>query len=506
MMSIILKWTVTLILSVMFTVSLVACGSGGGGGSNSSSGGHDGNIAISNLSYYLSNGQTYDDALVNVTFDFNTTNDVSSVTYNFFDSKMNEMGSFTSNIQGASGIKTGYIMGGFYLAPDFFDTMTFQIVANDMLGLHSGVLSGTFKVDGGLGTAYKYLFNSDFYGGSTAIADLNGDGLNDIIVTSAGGRNLQLFYQSAKGLLDDPVEIPTDFNISASAIGDVNNDGKLDLVLSTAQKVYIYLSYTGKLSLPKEYALNYPYTRGVKIVDLDLDGRNDVVVSTMSNTWDGRLSVLYQDSSGELNMESIIADYMYSPLQAPDIVDMDNDGDNDIVTLTTFYSVGVIKQTSKRIFSNSPEEYSSPGYPWGIHSFTTGDINGDGLNDIVYTTELYNDNYVKILIQNSQGTFDFIETLTVMYEAHDIYLYDITLDGLNDIICDLGSTFVVVPQMSDHTFGKHAYYSIDYFYGNYFTESLSLGDVTGDARLDAVVTRGENGLYVLPFYPHISTQ
>lgn len=357
--------------------------------------------------------------------------------------------------------------------------------------------------------------------GQTVIGDLNGDGRND--VATSNGEVLFIYYQDSNGALSSLLSINShqhfDIEMSRIALGDLNNDGKQDIVLmgrclsggcqTTYEFIVLYQDpQTGEL-VPGP-ALDVSGTRALNaaIGDINSDDRDDLVIVTNEN----RLSIFYQNATGGLERETIY-DRTFVILTGPvRILDMDNDGDKDIVVQSGLKQLAIIKQdstVSPSVLDGTPDYYSIQTSYWPhIRTFEVGDLNGDGRNDVV-TADPGNNGYLNIFFQNTAGTLDPAVLIPVFSTPlYGIEIADVNGDGLNDIageVVDIGSGAVhVFHQKADHSFGNPIAYRFTTLSGGGSPESdaLSFGDVTGDGRPDAVVTWWPDKLLVvLPGIP-----
>jgi hypothetical protein len=142
---------------------------------------------------------------------------------------------------------------------------------------------------------------------AVAIADLDGDGRNDLVVVDPVNSVVAVILQShtAAGQFMPAVlyALPANNNgLNRLAIADLNADGHPDLVIAASKAVLVYLQNPAQ---PGAFApvASYPVpigANGVAVTDVDGDGRPDIVTDagTGANTAVGALpppGVLYQD-------------------------------------------------------------------------------------------------------------------------------------------------------------------------------------------------------------------
>jgi len=180
-------------------------------------------------------------------------------------------------------------------------------------------------------------------------ADLDGDGLNDLIVANnlrakidllynlTGKTNLAAANPSRKLELNElPPDsrfridsIPTDERIAAMAVTDLNGDGRPDIVYygDAHDLVVLYNEGTNGWSEPKKWHIEDGQMDANALVtgDLNGDGRTDVVLLGDA----GAVYFLPQQADGTLGEPQKIP-YSGTP-KSVQIVDVDGDGRNDLV-------------------------------------------------------------------------------------------------------------------------------------------------------------------------------
>ena len=172
------------------------------------------------------------------------------------------------------------------------------------------------------------------------VADINNDGLDDIVTTNTEGNNATVLLANGKNGFDEAKNSPfaCGDNPFGIAIGDVNADGKLDLAIinspgSMAQGrgknglTILLGNGTGKFMTMK----GSPYEAGkipnrVAIGDVNGDGIKDVVVSDNENN----KITLYLMSKEEGVLSSPIIIVGNHP-KGVSIADLNNDGKGEII-------------------------------------------------------------------------------------------------------------------------------------------------------------------------------
>jgi hypothetical protein len=231
-----------------------------------------------------------------------------------------------------------------------------------------------------------------------ATGDLNGDGNLDLVIANTETPYLTILLGDGKGHFAPSPHSPFDTHsyphVHGIAVADFNSDGKLDVVTDSwgHDQILMFLGDgEGNLILPGQSFKTgkRPYQR-LRSADFNKDGKPDVVTTDLDQN---AVSILLGDGKGGLR------DAFGSPFpagRAPWAVaidDMNRDGNLDLVIVPYApdvpdpidVGVTVLLGDGKGGFRKMPGSPFSLAGCEGPDRVATGDINGDGLRDIVVT-------------------------------------------------------------------------------------------------------------------------
>lgn len=341
---------------------------------------------------------------------------------------------------------------------------------------------------------------------AVAIGDVNGDGRNDVVMTTSyyfdptNDYHLHVFLQDASGKLEPVVKYPTSGTYSnrpgSISIGDVNNDGRADIVVGNSQdSIEVFLqNANGGLEPGRRYpTVN---STSVKIGDLNNDGLLDVAAIGWGS---GTVDIFFQNR-GETFNPPVTFSVTHNGYDEIEIGDVNNDGLNDIIVMSgqgLVPNIGVLLQQSGGTFS--PPAYYSVGSSERTSGVALGDVNGDSLNDIVVS---YGGNkpasHIGIFHQNATNTLDPAESLESYDIPEPVAVADMNGDGRQDIVTLHGgwNAMGVYLQQADGSLLPEQLMSIPYA-SHYNPQGLDLGDINGDGAADVVISDYNSGLVIL---------
>ncbi|WP_444934319.1 PKD domain-containing protein [Microbulbifer sp. JTAC008] len=298
-----------------------------------------------------------------------------------------------------------------------------------------------------------------------------------------------------------PAEIySTGSRAEAVAVADLNNDGRDDVVVSTSSnsdpendfklKIFLQDEY-GQLLESIDYSLdgsNVNPPKSIAVGDLNDDGLQDVVVGFNGS----RIDTFLQDLDGVF----VLTDsFESSNSTRVAIADFDNDGKNDIFGIGwESYGLEVFRQAGEpfgyvRILNHLLMD--SPG------QFSVGDGNGDGTTDIAVITTSYPDNRLTLLPNDGQlgwnrfNSYDLTDDPQVGKDTQiaGISIVDLNSDGRNDIAVSVGessekSSLVIYSQGEDNLLQE--------------PQIVATGNLSGEVRATDFDNNGSVDLLLLP--------
>lgn len=309
-----------------------------------------------------------------------------------------------------------------------------------------------------------------------AIADLTGDGKLDIAIADYPNANVMILPGNGDGTFGAAVTVPVGFQCYTVAIADVNHDGKPDLVAANWSSVAVLLGIGGgSFAPPVLYATGSNAYR-IAIGDLNGDGYPDVVASG-----DNLVSVLLNAGDGTLKPYAPLGiDGVAGDLR---IADMNGDGHLDIVVGASG-AISIYSGDGAGGFGARQDVLP----PASSGQLGIADFNSDGHPDLAcvppsgyyYTAPA---NGCTVLLSGGGGAIDSKVQLETVFAPVSVCAADVNGDGRPDFLIGNSAGQVAVHLGNgDGSFGR----SIRYDTGN-DPIALGTGDLDDDGILDLVV-------------------
>ncbi len=223
---------------------------------------------------------------------------------------------------------------------------------------------------------------------SLAVGDFNADGKADLAYYGTPAE-LIILPGEGNGKFGEPKKINTGEAVEAPGaltVGDLNRDGRDDLALLTSGEVITILQLAGgKLGEPERVPHTLTNPRMVKAVDMDGDGRDDLALLDGGN--EDPIRIRFSSAGGALGPEER---FNLETLRAYAFGEINGKPGSELLTIEQqsgrmrVHSLDVVEdaETAKRgrlLFYPLPQGNSRG------RTLDLGDIDGDGLNDVVTT-------------------------------------------------------------------------------------------------------------------------
>ncbi|MGB6036317.1 MAG: FG-GAP-like repeat-containing protein, partial [Cryomorphaceae bacterium] len=383
--------------------------------------------------------------------------------------------------------------------------------------------------------------NSDSEEKDIAVADLNNDGFDDVIVCrkepfslNSEGTKSDLLLMNEDGVLTDRTTLYAPEFITSETfardlyIGDFDGDGWKDVIVANTfgQQPRYYANQGNDgggnwLGLVDESSTRFPTLTGADILRIcgvtggDVDGDNDqdiYFVSYKQTSGQGIAQdyLLINDGNGVFTDES---DARLGTLRnsafgtSVQIYDMDNDGDDDILKVSTLFPVlpwgdvglFVLFNEGAGTFSNWQNIASDAPY-----TFEVADFNADGLLDVF----VVNDGADYLLTVNSvvaDNSLNFTTTNVVNGLSGfggNVHAVDLDLDGdldiaVSDVVvdvppCDSERRLALLENQGGVFVDHHTTDVREWEVNSY---DLGFADINGDGLQD-IITGGCSGYNV----------
>ena len=299
----------------------------------------------------------------------------------------------------------------------------------------SGIVDAIGNGIGGISSGSGYAPEVTYAVGQTpvgiATADLNGDGLPDLVVGNHNSNNVSVLLNEGNGSFAPAVNYNAGSFPDRVAAMDTNGDDIPDIVA---------MDWSGTISV--------------------LLGKGDGTFSAPITSTD--------DGTGQTFMA---------------VADLNGDGKPDLVT--TDYYGGVFGNDVNVMLNNGNGTFSAPtnyGTSSGAFSVAIGDVNGDGKPDLV--TADWDDRTADVFINQGNGTFAPEVSYAIGYEAGSIALADFNGDGNLDIVASNGAdgTLSVLLNKGNGTFAPQATIGVN------SPGFVTTADINGDGNPDIVLS------------------
>ncbi len=311
--------------------------------------------------------------------------------------------------------------------------------------------------------------------GDVRIADLDGDGDDDVLLANGFTSRIAALLQEPPGVFETVRHIGAPVGeFVRFDVADFDGDGDLDVVTSrfiNQLDVFLQDASTGAFSIAQSVLGNFD---AVVFADVDGDGRTDVLASTILAPV--QVVVCYQGEDGSLSEPVSIG-----PGNAFSVGDVDADGDPDVLIRSGPDVVMIYLQESSRVFASDPLSASAAG----TSKVVLLDVDRDGALDLLTSGG--------VTFQGPLLQFDD-EIRFPFNGAAAVDGRDLDRDGDVDLVVSFGDAAIdrrirVLFQETPRRFGDPVEYAAA------GVESVAIFDADSDGALDLLaVTHESDGL------------
>jgi hypothetical protein len=268
--------------------------------------------------------------------------------------------------------------------------------------------------------------------GGMVVADLNGDGKPDIAFFG-DGKDLEVIYNLGTNGWSDPKRWHIDdgqMTANALADGDLNGDGLDDLVLLGDNGSLYYLAQNADHTLAEPQKIPYSGTpKAVQIVDVDADGKSDLLLVDFDSPTPFRFRL--QNSSGQLGPEIY---FKVPPIRSFDADNLGGDAKDYMVTISQTSGRAEVSQ-----FTRKPSEVLSGAFHRGQFQILPltksdaqrgllwADVNGDGRPDLLVAEP--DSGQLSVYLQQPDGSLAPPKTFPTLAGVSQIVAADLNGDG-----------------------------------------------------------------------------
>ncbi|HEX5229358.1 MAG TPA: FG-GAP-like repeat-containing protein, partial [Bryobacteraceae bacterium] len=323
--------------------------------------------------------------------------------------------------------------------------------------------------------------------GALAVADVNGDGKLDVMVSSQGSNFFNVLLGNGDGTFQAPKEAITGPSIGGddAVFGDFNGDGKVDFVTvdaSTGNLAMLPGNGDGTFGNPVISGTQPIFDSFLYLAAADLNGDHKLDIVTVDSA-SNYLQVWLGKGDGTFEPPTKVT-VGEEPTQV-EIADVNGDGKLDLLAINGKYpcSFSVLLGNGNGTFQTAVN-YIPTGN--AIRSMALADFNGDHKLDLVITAQVVKQpTGVFVVLGNGDGTFQTAPEYTAGMFPQSAAIGDLNHDGIPDVVAASNGSNTVSVLLGK---GKGVFRpAVNYAAGSGAT-TVVIADFNGDGKPDLAVS------------------
>jgi hypothetical protein len=357
--------------------------------------------------------------------------------------------------------------------PDVVMTNTAGATVSVLLGNGDGTFQPALTINGGAAT------------NSVAIGDFNSDGHADVVVSHTGGPlsdSITVLIGHGDGTFEPAVQYASGIATSQVIIGDFDGDGHPDLAAAvnpgpTGGAAILLGNGDGSFRPPVLYSTG-ALASAIAASDLNGDGSIDLALigKHPAPMTDGAVSVLLNQGDGTFVAGA--GRQTNVPYTTIRLADLNSDGRVDAVVASSSSASGVAT-----LLGGGDGSFAAPvAYPVGLtNCIAVADVNGDGAPDVLSIQ--YNRAALWVMLGTGSGDLGPLLTFDGGPEGVAIEVADVDGDGRPDLLKSNGAAGTLSVCLG---YGNGSFGAVSSVSTLRYPTAIAVGDLNGDGAVDII--------------------